>query len=302
MSTPLKLAGFAALLALVFGVAAVAGGAVGPDRDGAAKARAQSGVGHGGDAAGADAIGGHATDGDEATANGDDAAGHRDTAGHGAADPVRGLAVSDRGLRLSLAATSLPRGRAASLRFAIRDARGAVRDFELEHDKRMHLIVVRRDGRGFQHLHPTLDASGTWGTPITLPDAGAYRVFADFKRGGRAYTLAADLTVDGDAEYAPMPAANTVDETDGYTVKMSARGSQLRFAITRGGKAVKTEPYLGAGGHLVALREGDLAFLHVHPTEHDGVAFETDLDKDSRHRLYLQFKHGGRVHTAEFTR
>ena len=27
------------------------------------------------------------------------------------------------------------------------------------------------------------------------------------------------------------------------------------------------QPYLGADGHLVALREGDLAFLHVHPEE-----------------------------------
>jgi hypothetical protein len=311
MSTPLKLAGFAALLALVFGVAAVAGGAVGPDREGAAKARAQSGVGHGGDAAGADAIGGHATDGDEATANGDDAAGHRDTAGHGAADPVRGLAVSDRGVRLSLAATSLPRGRASSLRFAIRDARGAVRDFEVEHEKRMHLIVVRRDGRGFQHLHPTLDASGTWSTPITLPNAGAYRVFADFKHDERAQTLAADLVVDGSANYEPLPAlATTATTQDGYEVSLdeqsvrAGREAELRFTVRRGGEVVRTEPYLGAGGHLVALREGDLAYLHVHPGDEpagESVPFMTEFPSAGRYRLYLQFKHAGRVHTAEFT-
>jgi hypothetical protein len=300
MSTALKLAGFAAVLALVFGVATVAGGAVGPDREGAAKARAKSGAGHaGGAAADTDASHGGTTDTDSAAGH---EAGADSAAGHSAADPVRGLAVSDRGLRLSLAATSVPRGRPTSLRFAIRDARGPVRDFEVEHEKRMHLIVVRRDGRGFQHVHPTLDASGTWSVPITLPDAGAYRVFADFKRGGRAYTLAADLTVDGDAAYAPLPAANTVAETDGYTVKMRSQGTQLGFAITRDGKAVKTQPYLGAGGHLVALREGDLAFLHVHPTADDRVEFETELQPDARYRLYLQFKHDGRVHTAEFTR
>ena len=64
---------------------------------------------------------------------------------------------------------------------------------------------------------------------------------------------------------------------------------------------VALQPYLGARGHLVVLREDDLAFLHVHPTG-DGVEFETELAKDSRYRLYLQFKHAGRVHTAEFTR
>jgi hypothetical protein len=289
MSTALKLAGFAALLVLVLGVAVAAGKTVGPDRDGAAQSRAEMG-GHGGD-----------DDAHGASGSADRHGGDMPVAGHGAADPIRGLAVSDRGLRLSLAATSLPRGTASTLRFAVRDARGPVRDFEVTHEKRMHLIVVRRDGRGFQHLHPTLGADGTWSVPITLPDAGAYRVFADFQRDGRASTLASDLTVDGEATYAPLPAPSSRDETDGYTVNMDAHGSTLGFAITRGGKPVRTEPYLGAGGHLVALREGDLAFLHVHPSG-DGVEFATELAKDSRYRLYLQFKHAGRVHTAEFTR
>jgi hypothetical protein len=282
MSTPLKLAGFTALLVLVLGVAAAVGSAIGPDRHSTAAKRAATTT-HGGEAEG-----GH----------GGGESGHADTA----ADPVRGLAVSDRGLVLALGSTELPRVRASVLRFAIRGDDGrAVRDFEVEHEKRMHLIVVRRDGRGFRHLHPTLDASGTWSTPIALAEAGAYRVFADFKRGGRAYTLAADLTVDGQADYAPLPAANTVAETDGYTVALDAHGETLAFTISRGGRVVRTDPYLGAGGHLVALREGDLAFLHVHPSG-AGVEFETELAKDSRYRLYLQFKHAGRVHTAEFTR
>jgi hypothetical protein len=231
-------------------------------------------------------------------ADGGRAAGHDNDA----TDPVRGLSVSDRGLKLALARTEFPRGRAATLRFAIRDARGrAVRDFEVSHERRMHLILVRRDGRGFQHLHPTLGADGTWSTQVTLPDAGAYRVFADFQRGGRAYTLGTDLTVDGDAAYAPLPAPSTVAETDGYRVALDAQAGTLGFTITRDGKTIETEPYLGAGGHLVALREGDLAFLHVHPTG-DGVEFETELASNSRYHLYLQFKHAGRVHTAEFTR
>ncbi len=165
----------------------------------------------------------------------------------------------------------------------------------------MHLIVVRRDGTGFQHLHPRLEADGTWRTPIALPDAGAYRVYADFARGGEAHTLAADLTVDGEAEYAPFPRPSTIDTTDGYKVELTPNGHALDFTISKEGEPVTTEPYLGAGGHLVALREGDLAFLHVHP-DGDGPSFEADLDPDSRYHLYLQFKHGGEVHTAEFTR
>ena len=51
----------------------------------------------------------------------------------------------------------------------------------------------------------------------------------------------------------------------------------------------------------MALREGDLAFLHVHP-DGDDVAFATEFPSAGRYRLFLQFRHGGRVHTAAFTR
>ena len=61
--------------------------------------------------------------------------------------------------------------------------------------------------------------------------------------------------------------------------------------------------HLGAGGHLVALREGDLAFLHVHPTGHggDAVAFAATFPTVGRYRLFLQFQHEGRAHTVAFT-
>jgi hypothetical protein len=284
VNAPTRLAGFAVVVAVVFAGAALAGGAFGPDRD--ARARAETG-------------GGHADETMEGARTGAEPA----------ADAVRGLAVADDGLRLALAADALPRGQATELRFTILGADGsAVRDFELAHERRMHLIVVRRDGRGFQHLHPQMDADGTWHVELTLPDAGAYRVFADFARGGTPETLAADLTVDGDADYRPLPApAVTADTGDGYRVRVdgtegvrAGREADLRFTVTRGGRAVRTEPYLGAGGHLVALREGDLAYLHVHPAD-DAVAFMTELPSPGRYRLYLQFKHDGGIHTAAFT-
>jgi hypothetical protein len=315
VSTPLKLAGFALLLVLVFGVARAAGGALGPDREGAAEQRAQEDP-HGAADSGRVAV----PDGGQAAGHGDGAGRADDATGQdagaagehsgdaasgdhaGGVDAVRGLAVSDGGLTLDVARSQLPRGEARTLRFAIRDEQGqAVRDFDVVHEKRMHLIVVRRDGRGFQHLHPRRDAGGNWQTRLTIPQAGAYRVFADFTRDGENYTLATDLAVDGSANYRALPRRANVTSTDGYEVRLDADGSELRFEISRDGQPVTTQPYLGAGGHLVALREGDLAFLHVHPSG-EGVAFEADLDPERRYRLYLQFKHDGRVHTAEFTR
>jgi hypothetical protein len=249
-------------------------------------------------------------------------AGHEETAANGgaAADPVRGLAVSADGMTLAPGATEFPRDRIGQFEFRILGPDGEpVREFEIEQERRLHLIVVRRDLTGFQHLHPELAADGTWHTPLRLRDAGSFRVFADFKHEGKAETLAADLAVDGPVDWKQLPAqSDTARADDGYMVRMEDGGSpgreaELRFSVLLHGKAVAVEPYLGAGGHLVALRQGDLAYLHVHPTGHgakpehttgaaESVGFTTEFPSEGRYRLFLQFKHAGKVHTAAFTR
>ncbi len=250
---------------------------------------------------------------DEAAAHG---AAEMADAAHGGepVKPVRGLAVADGGLRVEVERPELRRDRAERLAFRIVDERGeAVRDFDVEHEKRMHLIVARRDLTGFQHLHPEMGADGTWSAQVTLPQAGSYRLFADFSREGEAITLATDLRVDGAADLQTLPAPRPTAVSDGgYDVRLDAgtpragEESALRFAITRDGEPVRTEPYLGAGGHLVALREGDLAFLHVHPTGDAGedgtIEFGASFPSAGRYRLFLQFRAGGRVETVAFTR
>ena len=229
-----------------------------------------------------------------------------------AAAPVRGLSASAGGLTLELDRTELPRGVPTTLSFRVRDRSGSpVRDFAVEHDKRMHLIVVRRDLTGFAHLHPTMSAAGTWRTRLTLPAAGSYRVYADFKHDGRDETLAHDVNVGGPFDPVALPAPSTTTRTSGgYEVRIDAgtpsAGTEapLEFAVTRGGRPVAPQRYLGARGHLVALRAGDLAYLHVHPTEGHGkrrVSFATEFATAGRYRLFLQFKHADRVRTAAFT-
>ena len=224
-----------------------------------------------------------------------------------------GLAVAANGLALELSRNELPLGERAELSFQVIGPDGEpVTDYDVEHDKRMHLIVARRDLTGFQHLHPTIAEDGTWSTPIRVSDAGSYRVFADFTHDGTAQTLAGDLAVDGDADYGRLPLQQTETTTDdGYAVGIEGatpkggEEAELTFNVVRDGKPVAVEPYLGADGHLVALREGDLAFLHVHPLESeagDGIGFMTEFPTAGNYRLFLQFKDRGEVHTAEFTR
>jgi hypothetical protein len=80
----------------------------------------------------------------------------------------------------------------------------------------------------------------------------------------------------------------------------------VRFTITRDGQELDSvEPYLGADGHLVALREHDQAFLHTHPEGTPGgrgpISFRVEYPSAGRYRLFLQFKHAGEVRTAAFT-
>jgi hypothetical protein len=276
----LKLSAFVAVVAALFGGAALAGAAIGPEPD-EERASVEGGE--------------HS---EMAPAEGE----------HDAARPVRGLAVAEGDLRVVVADPELRRGRDELLRFRIVDERGeTVRDFDVEHEKRMHLILARRDLTGFQHLHPEQAEDGTWTAPVRFDDAGSFRLFADFSHGGEAYTLASDLRVDGpaDLQALPAPAATAVSD-GGYDVRLDAGAARpgeeadLRFTITKDGVPVETEPYLGAGGHLVALREGDLAFLHVHPAD-DSVSFAATFPTEGRYRLFLQFKHDGRVHTVAFT-
>ena len=239
-----------------------------------------------------------------------------------------GLGISEGGYALLISPTQLGRGEARELHFSIEGAgRLSVTDFDELHERRMHLIVVRRDSTQFRHLHPEMDAAGTWTVPVEFAEPGVYRAFADFSVDGEQHTLASDIFVSGgEFEARPFPAPSANYETNGYEVHLQADDSlageptSLTFSVARNGRPVHDlSPYLGAKGHLVALREGDLAFLHVHPEEAEGghghgvvaghgpragaeeIAFAANFPTPGHYRLYLQFKHEGAVQTAQFT-
>ena len=176
--------------------------------------------------------------------------------------------------------TTLPRGvatRARASACSAPDGR-AVTDFDVEHERRMHLIVVRRDLTGYQHLHPTLGADGRWRVSLRLPEARRLPRLRRLQHRRAAH----------DPRHGPLrrrrlppgarsPPPSAVDTTGRlprravrHRPSPRARSATLEYALSRGGRPLAgVEPYLGADGHLVALREGDLAFLHVHPEESD---------------------------------
>ncbi len=290
MNTPTKLGGFALAAALVFGGAYGVGQETGPIGTPAA-------TGHGG---------GHTND--TATPPTDSAK-----------PPAGGLLVSQDGYRLQLTSGDATAGQPQEFAFRILGPDGApVTEFSPTHDKRMHLILARRDLSGFQHVHPTMDTDGTWRIPVTFAAGGDHRAFADFapQSSQAGITLGTDVAVAGNYTPAALPAPARTATVDRYTVGLEGdlvpgRTSELTLTVAKDGRPVTDlQPYLAAYGHLVALRDGDLAYLHVHPdgAPSDGrttpgpqITFFAEVPSAGDYRLYLDFQHEGTVRTAEFT-
>ncbi|WP_244302848.1 heavy-metal-associated domain-containing protein [Leucobacter coleopterorum] len=186
---------------------------------------------------------------------------------------LSGLSLSANGLMLSNVEAPKAVGEPGELRFRIESTHdGSSIEYTTTHEKGMHLIVVRSDGSDFRHVHPKLDKStGTWAVPWSWIEAGTFRLYADFApTGASAVTLTSTVQVAGD--FVPVePVPVRTSEAGGFAVKLDGdltigASNKLTLTVEESGKAVTVlQPYLGAFGHLVALRQGDLAFLHVHP-------------------------------------
>lgn len=225
----------------------------------------------------------------------------------------QGVVAAAEGYRLVPTTTNLdPDGGTFTFAIKVQDGR-AVQEFTPIHERDLHLIVVSRELSTFHHVHPTLDIDGTWSVELPALDPGGYRAVADFQiDDGPRLALGTDLTVAGEYQPTELGEPTGQSTTDGYAVQLSVERSDdgevtAKLTVRRNGDLVTDlEPYLGANGHLVAMRTGDLAYAHVHPIEHDDdtpgiVTFNAELTSAGRYGLFFDFKHKGTVHTASFT-
>lgn len=225
-----------------------------------------------------------------------------------------GLAVASQGYVLRPRTTRFTAGEFANFRFNVFTGAGApVTDFAQRGDRRMNLIVVRRDMSGYQHLYPTMEPDGTWIVPLQLDEPGSYRAIAEFLPGTAAtpVTLGVDLEAPGLVEPGPISKVSTTAEVDGYTViwtgdLVSGSVSRIWMHVMRDNVPVTDlDPFLGGAGHVVILREGDLAYLHVHPVagprQDTAIDFDVDVPTAGYYRMFLEFQHHGQVRTVEFT-
>ena len=233
------------------------------------------------------------------------------------ATAAQGLSEQLDGYTLDPGAKTAERGKDLTYAFHITQADGRpLTDYAIENAKKLHLIVVRKDLTGYQHVHPVLAADGTWSVHLTFAEPGPYRIYADFLPAAMmssetTVVLGTDLTVAGAYTPQALPAASDSAMVDGYSVTRSgdvAAGadSQLTFRVTKDGKNVTTlQPYLGSLGHLVSIRAKDLGYTHTHPiaASNSGpdVMFHVSFAEAGNYRQFFQFQTNGVVHAVAFT-
>jgi len=232
--------------------------------------------------------------------------------GNGLADTVNGYTLTLR----TPPGTNAP----ASATFTITHGGQTVTAFDPEQTKLMHVYLIRADLAGFQHVHPNMSPDGTWSAPTTAVGPGIYRIYVQFlphsDAAGGALTLSVSVTVSGPPAtvLSPLPPASPSTAVDGYTVALdgvpaAGREAPLRITITKNGRPVTDlQPYLDTYAHVTAIREGDLAFAHLHPEgtasgDHGGptLTVHAQLPESGNYRMFIQFQTDASLHTAALT-
>ena len=198
-----------------------------------------------------------------------------------------------------------------------------VTDFDLVHERPMHLFLVRRDLGYFAHEHPELVAPGVFRLRHRFLAPGDWRLFADVApRDAGDQVLAAVLTVRPGEGDPPPPSPLS----DGPVLSAVAAGGiradlevpdggipagrtvtvVAKLSDARGRPVEDLQPWLGALGHLLLAHRDAETFAHAHPDEREPgvgrggrIPFLVRLPKPGLYRGWLQFQRAGRVVTEE---
>jgi hypothetical protein len=201
---------------------------------------------------------------------------------------------------------------------------GLVQEFDLVHERPLHLFFVRDDLGAFEHQHPDAGEKGSFRLRHTFPTPGLYRVFADVApHHAGSQILMTEILVDGTPPAAldlvqtmtsqPSPMVRSLGGVEvewQWPQPLPARRTSIvsaRLRTPSGGAVTDLEPYLGAMGHLMLVHEDGVTFVHCHPDEREApvagatvVPFLARFPKPGLYRGWGQFQRGGQVLTTDF--
>jgi hypothetical protein len=230
-----------------------------------------------------------------------------------------GAASNGKTYRMAFSSTPTPltAGQAAMLSFQPQQADDDKAPVPLAtvHEKKMHLIVVSKDLGEFYHEHPEFKASGRYDVPFTFKAGGDYVLFQDYQPEGSGHQLGRqEVSVAGSKKAPAQFNADALQWTkDGYQATLAfdkpvqvGQSLALSINLSRNGQPVADlDNYLGALGHMVVISQDTKQYLHVHPQDQADkgpkIGFQTMFEQAGLYRVFLQFNHGGQIHTADFT-
>lgn len=229
------------------------------------------------------------------------ATGHSGHSGHGVDPGAFYLTVTSE-------PEAIQAGQQVVVTLRLTDAYGApVSDFEIVHEKKLHLIIIREGLDKFTHTHPEPGPDGTMVTSMSFPEGGTYYFYADFTpRDGKGVTLMAELRVEGDVSPAPSldPYVPGRVQTDELLADVGIEAGQgmhrVSFALMDLSEAPVTdlEPYLGAMGHFVVVSADGRKYVHSHPSnggESNEVVFDVHFPGPGIYKGWGEFQRGGTV-------
>jgi len=205
-----------------------------------------------------------------------------------------------------------------------------IREFQVVHGMPFHLFVVSRDLQFYEHIHPELEADGSFTIETSVPESKAYEIFCDvFPVGGAPRVIRRSLAVAGvpadgvltparlEADAVPVRVVGGIRFSMAIDPPQPVAGQPTRFIYdladaATGRPVTDLEPYLGAWGHAVSLRDDVTDFLHSHapispaalrdrPSGGPRLIVAATFARPGTHRLWFQVRRAGRVVTVPFT-
>lgn len=184
-----------------------------------------------------------------------------------------------------------------------------VSQFELVHEKLIHLFLVSENLEFFEHIHPALEADQAFHIRTRLNNSGMYRLLADYYPSGSVPQLSlSTLYVEGPAS--PPHLKLSLAPSQGTNLKAALRmepeqplaGLETRFFFDLD-PYEGLELYLGVWGHMLVASEDLVDLIHTHPflAGRPTIQFNVIFPRAGLHRIWTQFQRRGVVNTVVFT-